>query len=219
MPGLLDGKRIVSEESILERRKPKIKMGESMSYGLGLCVMNEQGLSIIGHAGGTLGFSSDLFFFPDRGIGIVMLANSRFAHPFLNTVKQKFLELTFSADQHSEEMIHLAMLADKAFIKQNHEHVSLDTEKMAWIEDLLGDYSSDTLGKARLSKSSNGGGYKMAFEEWETRVGSEVEKNGKKILTLVDGPFPGFLKLLVENNGAKLVINLGQEEHDFIRKT
>ena len=215
--GLLAGERIISEASLMERRKPGIKMGAKMSYGLGLIMMNEQGIDIIGHDGATLGFSSNVFFFPEKGIGFAALCNSRYAHLVLYAIRQKFMELTFSANPQSEEALDTALQAHKNLLKKNQQHITLFPQNVAWIEKLLGDYSSDTLGKLKLLKSAAGKGYEIELEEWSTRVGIETEPSGKQLLVLIDGPFPGLIRLIVDNNEGKFILDGGQEQHEFIR--
>ena len=213
--GIFNDKRIVNDESILERRKPGIKIGEKCFYGLCLLVSNEQGLNIVGHNGGTMGFSSDLFFLPEKGIGMVILTNKSFVHSFLAAVKQKFLELTFSAKPRSEEMLQSVLQAQEEAVKRNHETITMNPNHTKWIENLLGEYSSTRLGPAKLVQAGNG--YEMEFTEWKTRVGSQIENSGKKILVLIDPPSHCGLKLCVEENGAKLVLDVGQEKHEFVR--
>ncbi len=71
---------------------------------------------------------------------------------------------------------------------------------------LVGDYLSPSLGNAILSKTTNG--CELAFEEWSTRLGSTI--------TLIDGPFSGLIKLIVEDNGQKLILDAGQDVYEFI---
>ena len=47
----------------------------------------------------------------------------------------------------------------------------------------------------------------------------EIEASGKKILILTEGPFPGFIKLLVDPETGSLILDGGQEHHEFIRSS
>lgn len=214
--GVLKDKRIVSETALLERRKPGIKMGENASYGLGLMISNEKGFNFIGHDGATLGFSSHLFFLPEKEIGVVILANSSFVHSFFAAVKQKFLELTFSAKPCSEEILNFSLHEREEFIKKKSESVSFDLELMRGIDHLLGEYTSGTLGNAVFAQIKDK--YEITFEGWKTEVGIEIDNNEKKLLVLTSPPWSGGFKLRMEDDGKKLVLDCGQEQHDFIRK-
>lgn len=215
--GCLNGVRIISEEALMDRRKPGINIGPKISYGLSLMMKNEQGLLMIGHDGGTLGFSSCQFFLPEKGIGVSMLCNAKYAHDFLYAVTQKFLELTFAVTPSSDKKLSTAVQTKEALLKKNQQQISIPSAKMELLEGLIGDYSNTSLGKLRLLQSTYGEGYEIEFEEWSSRVGIETEADGKPILVVVDGPFPGVCKLFIENNGEQLVIEALQERYAFIR--
>jgi CubicO group peptidase (beta-lactamase class C family) len=95
LPG---GEPLISEEALLERRRPGIKIDDKNSYGLGLIISNESGLRVIHHGGNTLGFSSDMYFLPDSGLGAVVLTNAYGAIEFLAAIRQKIRELVFGAE-------------------------------------------------------------------------------------------------------------------------
>jgi len=215
--GVLDGKRIVSEAAILERRKPRIKFGENSAYGLGIVVSKEQGLQAVGHSGGTFGFSSELFFLPEKDIGMVILTNAGFVHLFLAAARQKFLELTYGAKPRADEMIN-SILHDREELNKNlHSTIKIDSVPTPWIENLIGEYSSDKLGPAKLSRADNGKYYEIEFKEWKTKIGSQIEKDGKKVVVLMDPPSNTGFRLLVDEDGEKLVLEFGQERYEFSR--
>jgi hypothetical protein len=214
--GLLDGSRLISERSILERRKPGIAFGTEQFYGLGLMVAKEQGLNMVAHDGNTLGFSSGLAFFPEKELGIVVLTNARAANAFIAAIKQKFFELTFSATPRSEEMVKNAVQIQALSVKTMNEQTSFDLADMQWMDDLIGEYHSNTLGKLIISKSMIQNSYEISSEEWSTRVGCKIEKNGEKSITLIDGPMLG-AKLQVDKISSKLTLDFGQEKYCFNR--
>lgn len=214
--GMLDGKRILSETSLLERRKPGIKMSENSHYGLGLSIAKEQGFNIVGHDGGTMGFSSQLFFLPDKGLGMTILANSAFAHPFFLVVRQKMFELTFSMKSQAEEKAQFWLKEKEALINQKSKSITFELKKMQTIDHLLGDYVSPTLGNASFIKSN--GKYTIEFEGWTTQVGLEIDETGKKLLVLTSPPWSGAFKLRIAEYDEKLILDCGQEQHDFYPK-
>ena len=95
--GKLDGKQIVSEANLLERRKPRVKINARQSYGLALFIDESRGLNAIGHGGNTFGFSADAAFYPDHGLGFVMLTNAASANAYMAAVRRRLIELLFDA--------------------------------------------------------------------------------------------------------------------------
>jgi CubicO group peptidase (beta-lactamase class C family) len=88
--GELDGVRILSEESInqmknssqvLPGNSPEAKSyrtNESTRHGLGWIVIQNQGEVFYAHSGGGPGFASAMRAYPDRGLGMVVIANGTY---------------------------------------------------------------------------------------------------------------------------------------------
>ncbi|MBS0287552.1 MAG: beta-lactamase family protein [Proteobacteria bacterium] len=213
--GVVNGKRVIGEKALRERRKPGIKMGDKSSYGLGFIISEEQGLQTISHGGGTMGFACDLFFYPEKGIGVVMMANSRYGHTFLSAVKQKFLELTFGAKPQAEEIINISMSQQAEILRKVREDVSLAPEKLQWIKGYVGEYTNPDLGDATIIQT--GHGFEIACKEWKSRLGAQSDQNKVQYLVLIDPPFPGLLKLQAKDSG-ELLLDAGQEQYSFKKK-
>lgn len=208
--GALEGEQLISKEILLERRKPGVAMSKNQHYGLGLVRSKVQGLDTLGHAGMTTGFSSECMCLPEKGLGIVMLCNTRGTMStiyFIEAVKQKWFELTFKATPRSTELLQEAINAQVAEVQSMRAGVSTDPKEMLWVEDLLGEYQNDALGQLKVEKTN--GSYRLIFEEWETRIGCHIEAGTQKVITFLDGPAPGIGKLQVRGN--QLVIDDGQQ--------
>jgi len=88
--GELDGQRILSEESVvlminenhvLPGNSPEArsyKDYEQMYHGLGWYVVKDPELVFIAHSGGGPGFASDMRLYPDRELGMVVIANGTY---------------------------------------------------------------------------------------------------------------------------------------------
>ena len=213
--GLLDGKRVINQDSLLERRKPGVAISKDAFYGLGLMCMKEQGLDVIGHGGATFGFSTECQFFPEKDLGIVILSNACGAVFFVNAVKQKFLELTFSSHAKANSIVQNGIELHESMLQMTRSKISTSPSDMQWVEDLVGEYQSDTLGDLAIQKIEDG--YEVIFEEWRSRLGCQIEQNGTKIITILDGPVPGALKFQVSQD--RLIFDDGQQtKYEFSRK-
>ncbi|MGN6107281.1 MAG: serine hydrolase domain-containing protein, partial [Kofleriaceae bacterium] len=56
-----DGKQLVSEDNLLERRNPSVKLDANTAYGLPMFVAKENGAAVVHHGGNMLGYTSDMF--------------------------------------------------------------------------------------------------------------------------------------------------------------
>jgi hypothetical protein len=135
LPG---GERLISEESILERRRPGIKIDDKNSYGLGLIISNEFGLHVIHHGGNTLGFSADMYFLPESGFGAVVLTNAYAAVEFLEAMRQKIRELVFGAEPRAEAIVETAGKAKADILAKLQTRVKTDDDSTVWIAEILG---------------------------------------------------------------------------------
>jgi hypothetical protein len=208
LPG---GELLISEEALLERRRPGIKIDDKNSYGLGLIISNESGLRVIHHGGNTLGFSADMYFLPDSGFGAVVLTNAYAAIEFLAGIRQKIRELVFGAEPRAEKIVETAKMAKGDFLTRLQTRVKTDAESTAWIGEILGTYRSTKLGGARISTTDHG--YRIDFDEWSSNLAAEIQMGGDRLLRLISPPWAGAMKMLVRDG--ELVLDAAQMKYVF----
>lgn len=208
------GEQIISAENLLARRRPAIKVDGKTSYGLGLILTEQQGLAEVTHGGNTLGFTSEMLFLPDHGIGIVALTNVRLANLFLAAVVQKLLELLFGAESKADAMIRAAKKALDDSLATTRQRVKTDPASIAWIADFTGHYVSQELGSATISKSADG--FRVEFESWSSDLGIEQEPDNSRQIVLTTAPLIG-VKLQLTGDPNTLVLDGGQTRYQFVR--
>ena len=81
---LPDGTRLVSTESLVERRRPQIRMGEDTAYGMGLVIDTRYGI-------------------PDHGVGAVVLANADTGGFLTGLLRRRLLEVLFDGKPEAVE--------------------------------------------------------------------------------------------------------------------
>ncbi len=209
------GEQVVSQDNLRARRRSAIKIDGKTSYGLGLMLTEQQGLAQVMHGGNTLGFSADMVFFPEHGIGMVVLSNLRAANLFLSAVGQRLIEILFEAEERAEAMVTSAknMLDDSlASIRQR---VRTKPEATAWIQNYVGEYISEELGPASISQQ--GDGFRIAFESWSSDLGTEEQSDKSRHIVLTSAPFQGSIKLQLTNDPNVLLLDGGQTRYRFVR--
>lgn len=75
--GVVNGKRLVSENGFSEWTKPQMKITPDgkMSYGLGWFIQDWNGLKVLQHGGNIDGFNAMVAMIPEKKLGFVMLTN------------------------------------------------------------------------------------------------------------------------------------------------
>lgn len=75
--GRVDNQQILKEDLLNAMTAPPLfSHGQTNGYGLGLARLKRSGPRIYGHSGGGFGFESDMYWYPDLGIGALVLTNS-----------------------------------------------------------------------------------------------------------------------------------------------
>ena len=207
-----DDTALLTTNALQQRWRGGIKIDGNTSYGLGLICADEQGLEVIGHGGGTSGFSSDMYFLPAKQIGVVVLSNLRGAHVFLAALRQKIIEILFDAKPTSAQMIAAAMKAIQDAETSVRSRVKIDPGSCRWVNNLSGRYHSDELGNVEISRRE--AGYWAEFDGWGSSLGSEIQADENRFVVLISPPWIG-LRLRVNTDHSELHLDGGQTKYVF----
>lgn len=207
------GKRFVSEENLLRRREPQVKITDEMSYGLGLFIEKDHDVSIIHHGGNTLGFTSDLFFLPDHGVGAVVLANAGGANTFRSVVRRRLLEILFDGRDEAGETLTYSLEQRRKVLAREIEEVTWTPDR-AWLEGFAGSYANGALGRVDITMK----GDEAVFDtgEWRSGLARKQGADGVVKLMLTSPPWAGLELIPVTRDGrTSLTLLLSQQEYTF----
>ncbi|MCX6112009.1 MAG: serine hydrolase [Proteobacteria bacterium] len=205
-----NGKRLFSEEQIMLRRTPGVRINDTMSYGMGLINEKYKGLEVIWHDGGTFGFSSYMFFLPEQKIGAVILTNAESAGQFSLNIREKLFRALFEPGLKSK------ITSRKVTNTEELKRISLQGPEISWINSFVGNYKSTSLGKASIRRTKNG--YEFVSARWTSQLGSYKDQGGDKLLVLTSAPWGGMFKLQAQKKPVKkLILDFGQMKYEFIQ--
>jgi len=144
-----DGKRVVSVKNLQVTRQPQVAITAEASYGLGWMVDKYKGLPVLHHGGNTFGFSTDLAFLPDAGLGIVVLANAQYS-VFNQAVRFCLFELAFEQPEEYDKSFSYILETLNESIQEAAGNIqeSLDRDAVA---PYLGTFTNPTLGELTLA--------------------------------------------------------------------
>ncbi len=208
------GQQLYSEKQIEARRTAGVKVDENTAYGLGLFIENSKGVTIIGHGGNTLGFTSDLFFIPKDQIGMIVLTNASSVNGFRNAMKQKVLELLYGAEVKTPSMVQFSKKTYREMKDKVRERVTVRSNEVKWIEDFKGNYANPDLGKIEITQTSKALGF--STERWTSDVGSAKEQTGEKLIALTSAPWVGTAEIRVQKSPKKLILDDAQTSYEFL---
>jgi CubicO group peptidase (beta-lactamase class C family) len=210
---LPSGKRLVSEENILMRRKPQVAIGEDEYYGMGLMVDKTWGVTVIHHGGSLIGYKSDLMFLPEQGIGAVLLTNSDNGQMLLRPMMRRLLEVVFDGKPEAVGDVDGRAAAHKASMAKDRERLVVPADR-AEVSKLAAHYTSSALGDLAVLKQE--GTTVFDFGEWKSTVASRKNDDGSISFITIDPAVGGFEFVVGERGGKRvLIIRDGQHEYVF----
>lgn len=203
--------------SVLQRREKGIKIDKDSSYGLGLIVGEDSGVAVIQHGGNTFGFTSDMFFLPENNFGAVVLTNTGAANAFTAAVRQKLFELLLGGEAQAElTVVSAAKMREEGIAILRGKIITDPTGLFEWPKELVGRYVCEELGNAEITSDSDG--FHIAFDEWSSNLGFEVQPGGDRLLRIVSAPWRGGLRLLVDSEIKALILDQGQAKYIWKRE-
>jgi len=212
---LPDGKRYVAAEPLLARRAPQVSMDEHASYGLGLVVERRYGVQLVYHGGDVVGYHSGMVWFPEHGVGGVILTNGDPGWWFQRAFRRKLLELLFDGRPEADAWISEMAKSFYAERAESRRLVTLPADA-ADAAKLAPRYASDDLGE--LSVRRDGSALIFDFGEWKSEVASRRNPDGSVSFRAVDAGIWGFGLEFVVENGAKRTLKLREGQHEYTFK-
>jgi hypothetical protein len=201
-----DGTRVISRENLLARRQPQGRAGDRSRYGLGLVIEDYHGVQLLGHPGGVWGYSADLFFLPEHGVGAVVLWNVNYATAFNGAVfRRKLFELLFDGRDEAREDLAYRARSLRADFLQDLRSVELEPGR-ASVEPFLGKYRNPVFGEVTISAEGNHAVVDVG--EWRSTLGRKTEPDGTVKLVFTSPPWVGFGHFAVSKAGGTTTLHL-----------
>jgi CubicO group peptidase (beta-lactamase class C family) len=211
---LANGKQLVSAENLLARRVPQVPVGEDVAYGMGLIIDTQWGIPIIHHGGDLAGYHSDMMWFPDQGVGAVILTNADPGAQIRGPLLRRIAEVLFDGKPEAEARLAAAAKQTKAAQAKERERLVIPADAGPAAK-LASHYKSAALGD--LTVSHRGKDLVFDFGEWKSVIASRKNDDGTISFITIDPTLIGFEFVVSEREGKRaLVIRDAQHEYAFI---
>lgn len=208
-----DGSRYLSEKNLLKRREPQVRIGSGGAYGLGMILETPDDLMVYGHGGTAMGFSTDMVFLPDQGVGLVVLSNAQDSDLFTHSVRKKLLEFFSGKPPRAQEDLNRSVASWRVESHQMREY-AMNQPAQSWIHYYAGDYVNRDLGKVSLLKTPEG----PLFDQgrWKVPMDAYYEHNETVKFVLTAPPMAWMTFTLVDHEGHKtLTYDTPQKKYVF----
>ena len=208
----VDGKRIVSEENLMKRRKPQMLVGEDVNYGMGLFVDKHYDIEIIHHGGDLEGYHSDMIWLPDYGIGATILTNSDSGVFLRGPLLRKMLEVLFDARPEADEQLQVAAVNRTAEARKERERLVVPAAS-AQTKGLASRYMNPELGMLVVRRK--GAGTVFDFGDWKSEVATRINDDKTTSFTTIDPGLLGF-EVVAGNTGGKRTLTMRDAQHEYL---
>ncbi|MCD6497495.1 MAG: beta-lactamase family protein [Deltaproteobacteria bacterium] len=172
---LPNGKQVVSEQNLLMRRKPQIRILPKLFYGLGLMIRTEYGVRVVQHDGNNLGFTTGMFFLPDQDVGVIILTNRGSANSLAKLAKRRLFEVLFDAKQKAASLLAFVVKQEKKSLADFTKKLNLHPDA-AWLSQVGGCYQNASLGVIRIGGPTDAAWLNVG--EWRAPIAQKREAHG-----------------------------------------
>ncbi len=209
---LADGKRVASEANVVSRREPQIRIGNDMTYGMGLEVDQKWGIPVVSHGGSMVGYKSDMYYLPEHDVAAVILTNADQGNVMVGAFRRRLVEVLFDGKLEAEENVATAAKNIKAAILEERKRLTIPADQAA-ADRLAARYSNASLGEIAVKRQENDTWFD--FGEWKTPVASRKNDDGTTaFVTMVPG-FGG-VALVVGDQDAKRTLTFRDAQHSYV---
>lgn len=209
LPG---GKRYISEENLMARRAPQVRVGEDIDYGMGLFADKRWGVPVLRHGGDLFGYHSDMMWFPEHGVGAVILTNSDPGVQLRGPLLRRMAELMFDGKPEAQAQIDAAVRNGKAARAKFRERLVIPPDA-ATAQGLATRYRSKDLGPLEVTRK--GDAVVFDFGEWSSPMASRKNDDGTISFISIAPDVVGFEFVVAERDGKKALI-ARDSQHEYV---
>ncbi|HEX8400661.1 MAG TPA: serine hydrolase domain-containing protein [Allosphingosinicella sp.] len=207
-----DGKRLVSEAALLERRKPGVPEGEDAWYGMGLSGQKIAGIDVVDHGGSMLGYKSNFFVLPKAGIGAVILTNAEEGGALLRPFLRRLLEIVYDGKPEAMADVRAAAVRYKAQMKTERDRLTLPGDP-AVLGNLAPRYANAELGDMVIRR--DGGQTWLKSGVIDTPLATRKNADGSLSLITIDPGVLGF-EITTGSAGGKRTLTVRDSQHEYV---
>ena len=213
---LPNGQRLVSEQSLMQRRVPNVVVSADIDYGMGLIVDKRWGVTIVHHGGDLAGYHSDMMWFPDYGVGAVILTNSDSGAVLPAPFMRKLAELIFDGKPEADTRLNVAVTQIDGERNKARERLAVPADP-AVADELVARYVNAALGSVVVTRKAGDVYFRAGI--LDSRVASRKNDDGSISFITISPNAQGFEFVVGEKDHRRtLVTRDAQHEYVFVEQ-
>lgn len=206
-----EGQPLIGEANWAERYKPQVMVGEDVTYGMGLFVDRQYGITVASHGGDMLGFHSNMIWLPEYNAGVTILTNADAGVLLRGPLQRKLLEVLFDGRPEANERLKVAIANRKAEADKLRQLLTLPVPADA-MKVLAAKYDSPELGTLSIERKA--GKLRFHFAHWHSEVALRKNEDGTQSYMTID-PGIGGIELVRDDKAARPTLVLRDAQHEY----
>lgn len=207
-----EGRRLVSEANIVERRKRGVPVGENIWYGMGLFDQTAYGVPVVTHGGTLQGYRSNFWALPEAGIGAVILTNSDSGATMLEPFFRRLLEVVYDGKPQAVVEVASAAARAKAQIAARRATIKIPGDATV-LAGLATRYTTPDVGA--LTIRNQGGTKWIKAGVIDAPLATRTNPDGTVSLVTAGSGAIGVEALVGERNGTK-TLTIRDSQHEYV---
>ncbi len=208
-----EGKRLVSEANLLERRKRGVPTGENAWYGMGLFDEEISGVHVVTHGGTLQGFHSDWWVLPDSGIGAVLLTNADSGPAMFEPFLRRLMEVVYDGKPEAEKEVATSAARLKVQAKARRARLTIPGDPAA-LAGLAAKYRDPEFGNV-ITFEDRGGAKWVEAGAIEGPVATRKNADGTLSLVSTSPGAIGLDAVIGKANGAR-TLTVRDSQHEYV---
>lgn len=208
-----DGKRLVTEANLLERRKRGVPTGEGAWYGMGLFNEVVSGVPVITHGGTLQGFHSDWWILPGAKMGAVLLTNADSGPAMFEPFLRRLLEVAYDGKPQAALDVATAAARMKAQARAKRARLTIPGDAAA-LADLAAKYRDPEFGNV-ITLRDKGGAKWVEAGAVEGPVATRQNADGSISLVSIGPGAIGLDAAIGRANGLR-TLTVRDSQHDYV---
>jgi hypothetical protein len=209
---LPNGQRVAAEANVVKRREQQIKIGNDLSYGMGLEVDRKWGIPVVHHGGSLFGYKSDMFYLPEHDVAAVILVNCDEGGNMLDPFGRRLLEVLFDGKPEAEEDIAVAAKNLRAAVVKERSRLTIPADRRA-ADKLAPRYTNASLGEITVARA--GAETRFDFGEWKSAMASRQNDDGTTAFVTIVPGFTG-LSFVIDDKDGRRSLTFRDAQHEYV---
>ena len=211
--GLLpNGKRYIAENILLARREPQVTTGSDEYYGMGLKIDRIWGVPVIHHGGTMVGYSSDMIWLPEHGVGAVILTNADSGNALRARFRRRLLEVLFDGKPTAADDVASSAQQLTAGMAAERKQLVIPADHNA-VARLATSYRNPALGEIVLRRERNHAVFD--FGGWHSDMASRQDEDGNLTFVSISPGAQGFEFVVADQHDQRRLI-LRDAQHEYV---